>query len=140
MPRTAVALTLACAAQIAQAAGPTEIPIQDFVRHSAYSSAKISPNGEFMAMTVDRGDQDVLVVLRTKDLSPVKVNQLPDEKSVGSFYWTSPNRLLFTSIRKVGSFAQPFGTGEWYGVNADGSQPRPLVFYGDKSRPSSDGS
>lgn len=132
MHRTAVALTLACAAQIAHAAGPTEIPIQDFVRHSTYSSAKISPNGEYLAMTVDRGDQDVLVVLRTKDLSPVKVNPLPDQKSVGAFYWTSPNRLLFNSIRKVGRFAQPFGTGEWYGVNADGSQPRPLVFYGTR--------
>jgi dipeptidyl aminopeptidase/acylaminoacyl peptidase len=132
MHRTAVALTLACAAQIAQAAGPTEIPIQDFVRRPVYSSAKISPTGEFMAMTVDRGDQDVLVVLRTSDLKPVKVNTLPDQKSVGAFYWTSPNRLLFNSIQKVGRFAQPFGTGEWYGVNADGSQPRPLVFYGTR--------
>ena len=48
------------------------------------------------------------------------------EKSVGTFHWTSPERLLFNSIRKVGRFAQPFGTGEWYSVNADGSMPRVL--------------
>lgn len=114
----------------AQAAG--QIPISDFVKHPVYSSVKISPTGEYLAMTVDRGDQDVLTVLRTKDLSVVHVNQLPDAKSVGQFYWTSPDRLLFNSIKKFGRFAAPFNTGEWYGVNADGSQPRPLVFYGTR--------
>ncbi|TQD51606.1 S9 family peptidase [Lysobacter aestuarii] len=93
---------------------------------------KISPDGEYLAMTVDREGQDVLTVLRTKDLGVVNVNQLPNEKSVGSFYWVSANRLMFNSIRKVGRYAQPFGTGEWYGVNADGSQPRPLVFRGTR--------
>ncbi|WP_225876257.1 alpha/beta hydrolase family protein [Lysobacter solisilvae (ex Woo and Kim 2020)] len=106
--------------------------IADFVKHPTYSGVKISPNGEYLAMTVDRGDQDVLTVLRTKDLSLVKVNQLPDDKSVGNFYWVSPERLMFNSVQKFGRFARPFGTGEWYAVNADGSQPRPLVFYGTR--------
>lgn len=116
-------------------AGPVHasVPtIEDFVRHPTYSAAKISPTGEYLALTVDRGDQNVLTVLRTKDLGIVKINQLPDQKSVGSFHWVSPDRLLFNSIRKVGSYAQPFATGEWYGVNADGSQPRALVFYGTR--------
>ncbi|HEY4554906.1 MAG TPA: prolyl oligopeptidase family serine peptidase, partial [Lysobacter sp.] len=124
-------LCLALVAVHASAA-PAVPSIEDFVRHAAYSDAKISPDGEYLAMTVDRGDQEVLAVLRTSDLSVVKVNQLPDEKSVGAFYWVGPERLLFNSIRKVGSYAQPFATGEWYGVNADGSQPRPLVFYGTR--------
>ncbi len=108
------------------------IPVEDFVRHATYSTVKISPDGQYLAMTVDREGQDVLTVLRTKDLGVVNVNQLPNEKSVGSFYWVSANRLMFNSIRKVGRYAQPFGTGEWYGVNADGSQPRPLVFRGTR--------
>lgn len=123
----AATMGMSCAAQAVEL-----IPVQDFVKHPTYSSVKISPNGEYLAMTVDRGDQDVLTVLRTKDLSIVKVNQLPEEKSVGSFYWTSPDRLLFNSIKKIGSYARPFGTGEWYAVNADGSQPRPLIFYGTR--------
>jgi dipeptidyl aminopeptidase/acylaminoacyl peptidase len=123
------ALTLACASSGAYAATLT---IDDFVRHPTYSSAKISPNGDYLAMTVDRGEQDVLVVLRTKDLSVMKINQLPDDKSVGAFHWTSPERLMFTAVRKVGRFEAPFGTGEWFAVNADGSQPRPLIFYGTR--------
>ncbi|WP_231120474.1 alpha/beta hydrolase family protein [Cognatilysobacter tabacisoli] len=121
---------LAASLPVAVLAAPPKV--EDFVRQATYSSAKISPTGEFLAMTVERGEQDVLTVLRTKDLSVVKINQLPDEKSVGRFEWVNDNRLVFNSIRKVGRYAQPFGTGEWYGVNADGSQPRPLVFYGTR--------
>ncbi len=127
------ALALALASASAIGAVPAEASdIQDFVRHPAYSAVRISPTGEYLATTVDRGDQDVLVVLRTKDLSIVKVSQLPDRKSVGAFHWTSPERLLFNAVRKVGSYEQPFGTGEWFAVNADGSQPRPLIFYGTR--------
>lgn len=108
------------------------LPIEDFVRRPTYSGVKISPTGEYLAMTVDRGEQFVLVVLKTDDLSPVKINTLPDDKSVGQFYWVGPNRLMFNSVRNFGRFARPFGTGEWYAVDADGSKPRPLVFYGTR--------
>jgi len=107
-------------------------PIEDFVRHPAYSMVRISPNGEYLAMTVERDEQDVLAVLSTRDLKLLKVNQLPNEKSVGSFYWVGPDRLMFTAVRKVGTYAQPFGTGEWFAVNADGSKARPLIFYGTR--------
>lgn len=126
MYRTIAALALALAAQTASAAEPAEIPVIDFVRNPTYSSVKISPTGEYLALTVDLSGQDVLTVLRTRDLGIVKINQLPNEKSVGNFYWVSPQRLMFDSVRKFGRFAAPFYTGEWYSVNADGSMPRVL--------------
>lgn len=107
-------------------------PIEDFVRHATYSGTSISPTGEYLAITVDRGDQDVLTVLRTSDLKLLKINQLPDKKSVGSFYWVSPERLMFNAVKKMGGYAAPFQTGEWFAVNADGSKPRPLIFYGTR--------
>lgn len=128
----AALVAVAATASSVPALAADQIPISDFVKHPTYSEVKISPTGEYLAMTVDKGEQDVLAVMRTKDLSLVKLNQLPDDKSVGQFYWVSPERLLFNSVRKVGRYARPFGTGEWYGVNADGSQPRPLVFYGTR--------
>src|SRR3546814_780493 len=107
-------------------------PIEDFVRHPTYSGTSISPTGEYLAITVDRGDQDVLTVLRTSDLKNLKINQLPDKKSVGSFHWVSPERLMFNAVKKMGGYAAPFQTGEWFAVNADGSKPRPLIFYGTR--------
>lgn len=104
--------------------------IEDFVKHPIYSSAKISPNGEYLAITVDRGEQDILVILSMSDLKPLKYNILPDKKSVGSFYWASPKRLIFNAAKKMGSFERPRSTGEWFSVNADGSMPRTLIEYG----------
>jgi dipeptidyl aminopeptidase/acylaminoacyl peptidase len=130
MLKKAARLAALCALASSAIAAAAPQPIEDFVRHPTYSFARISPTGEYLALTADRGEQDVLIVLRTKDLSPVKINQLPDDKSVGQFFWTSPDRLIFNSVRKVGTYARPFFTGEWYAVNADGSQARPLIFYG----------
>ncbi len=109
-----------------------ESSVEDFVKHPLYSGAKISPTGEYLAITVERGDQDVLAVLRVSDLKLLNVNQLPDKKSVGDFDWAGPERLIFNAVRKLGGYAQPFNTGEWYGVNADGTQPKPLIFYGTR--------
>lgn len=126
-----ITLSLVMSSSFAHAA-PQLAPVRDFVSHPAYGTVKISPNGEYLAITVDKGEQDVLAVMRTSDLKLVKVNQLPDSKSVGSFYWVSPDRLMFNAIKKLGGYAQPFNTGEWFAVNADGSQPRPLIFYGTR--------
>ncbi|MFY2765369.1 alpha/beta hydrolase family protein [Arenimonas sp. MALMAid1274] len=108
-------------------------PIEDFMRPSTYSSAQISPSGKYLGIIVDRGEQDVLTVLRMSDLGLVHVNQLPDEKSVAGFEWVGDERLIFTATRKVGNFAPPSSTGEWFAVNADGSLPRPVIHYGART-------
>lgn len=107
-----------------------KIPLSDFIKRPTYSAAKLSPNGEYLAISVDHGDQDVLAVIRLQDMKLIKVNQLPDKKSVGSFYWVSDTRLLFDAVKKMGGYAQPFRLGEWYGVNADGSAPRTIIHRG----------
>ena len=116
----------------APAGPPAAYSIEDFAKHASYSSARISPNGDYLAISVDLGDQDVLTILRTSDLKVLKVNQLPDKKSIGSFYWISPERIMFNAVKKQGGYAQPFPTGEWFAVNADGSLARPVIFYGTR--------
>lgn len=108
-------------------------PIADYFRPAAYSSAQISPDGKYLGIIVDRGDQDVLTVLKMQDLSLLHVNLLPDQQSVAGFRWVGNDRLMFTASRKLGSFTAPSGTGEWFAVNADGSQPRPIIFRGTRS-------
>ena len=136
MKTTIAAIALACAGATPGLAwgqaSAAAYSIEDFVGHASYGAVKISPNGEYLAVTVDRGNQDVLTVMRTRDLAILKVNQLPEEKSIGSFYWVSPTRLMFNAVRKMGGYAQPFSTGEWFAVNADGTQARPLIFYGTR--------
>ena len=89
---------LCLVACIAPALATAQQPIADFIGRPAYGTAKISPDGKYLAMTVDKGEQDVLVVLRTVDMGPIKINQLPDKKSIGDFHWVSGERLMFTAI------------------------------------------
>lgn len=110
-------------------AASMQVSIEDFVRLSTYSSARISPTGKYLALSFERGEQDVLGVMEAKTLKIVHVAQLPEKKSVGDFYWVGPERLMFTASRKQGTFALPFGTGEWYAVDADGGKDRTLLTY-----------
>lgn len=125
-------LTLVVAG-LATAPAMAQSSIEDFVKRPLYSAVRISPNGEYLALTSDRGDQDVLTVLRTSDLQPLKVNILPNKQSVGHFEWVSDDRLMFNAVRKLGGYAQPFMTGEWFAVNADGSQATPVLFHGTRT-------
>ncbi|KFN45029.1 hypothetical protein N789_03135 [Arenimonas oryziterrae DSM 21050 = YC6267] len=129
-----VSVALAPVAQAAEAAAPAAgpIPIQDFVRHAEFSAAKISPDGRYLAITVQRGDQFALAVLDLKDMSLLKQTVLPDDKSVGAFNWVGAKRLMFTAVRNFGRFAAPFNTGEWFAMDADGSRSRTLISYGTK--------
>ncbi len=128
-----LALSLALAlAMPATAHAASSYTVEDFARHATYKGSKISPDGRYLAITVDRGDQDVLTVLDTATLKLVKVNQLPDKKSVGQFHWVGPDRLMFNSVRKMGGYAAPFSLGEWFAVNADGSRPTPVIFRGTR--------
>ena len=111
----------------AQAAEP--IPVKDFVRHAEYSEAKISPDGTYLALTALQGEITVLAVVRLKDMVVVRTTRLSEEKSVGDFYWVGPKRLMFTATRNIGSYAQPFGTGEWFASDFDGGRARTLVSY-----------
>jgi dipeptidyl aminopeptidase/acylaminoacyl peptidase len=104
-------------------------PIEDFIKHPEYSAAKISPNGKYLAITVEQEGQTILVTLDVAKLDVVKTTRLPEDKSVEEFYWVGPERLMFNASRHIGRFARPFLTGDWYAVNADGTQPRTLLSY-----------
>lgn len=105
------------------------VPIQEFVRHPQYSETKISPDGKYLALTMQQGDVMSLAVLQLADMRVIRITRLTDGESVSSFYWVGANRLMYTSAQNFGSYAAPFGTGEWYAMDADGSRPRTLVSY-----------
>lgn len=105
------------------------VSIQEFVRHAQYTDTKISPDGHFLALTVQQGDVMSLAVLRMQDMQVIRITRLTDGESVGEFYWVGSNRLMYTSARNFGTYASPFGTGTWYAMDADGGRPRTLVSY-----------
>ncbi|HVI26153.1 MAG TPA: S9 family peptidase [Xanthomonadaceae bacterium] len=126
-------MALASGMAPAMAGAADRIPIEEFVKHAQYSATKISPDGRYLALTVQQDDTMSLAVLRLEDMKFVRVTSLTNNESVGSFYWVGPNRLMYTSQKNFGTYASPFGTGEWYAMDADGSRPRSLVSYSAQS-------
>jgi dipeptidyl aminopeptidase/acylaminoacyl peptidase len=104
-------------------------PIRDFIRHAQYSDAKISPDGRFLALTVQQGKVMVLAVLRMEDLKVIRITRLTDDESAYRFYWVGPQRLMYNSAKNFGTYASPFLTGAWYAMDADGGRARTLVQY-----------
>jgi len=119
----------ASAAETAPAPANAPIPLQDFLRRARFNQSKLSPTGAYLAISQQIEGINSLAVLRTDTLAPVGNITLPDEKSVGAFYWVGPERLMFTAQRNIGTRAAPAGTGEWFSVNADGTKPSILVAY-----------
>ena len=125
----AMAALFAAALAAAPAMADEPLPIRDFIHHPEYSGAKISPDGRFLALTVQQESQKVLAVLTLADMKVIRITRLTGRESVGDFYWVGPNRLMYTSTKNFGSLAAPFGTGAWYAMDADGGHPRTLVSY-----------
>jgi dipeptidyl aminopeptidase/acylaminoacyl peptidase len=125
----AIAVSSATAWVPLQAHADDAIPIRDFIHHPEYSAAKISPDGRFLALTMQQESQKVLAVLTLKDMKVIRITRLTDRESVGDFYWVGPERLVYDSVRNYGSLAAPFGTGSWYAMDADGGHPQILISY-----------
>lgn len=111
----------AFAVLVAGGAAAAPVPLKDFARHDEFRAAEISPNGDYLAVTMLVEGQAVLGII---DLKSRKVSgQLRFQKGseVASFDWVSPTRVVVSVAKSFGPLDQPALTGELYGINADGS-------------------
>ena len=102
------------------AASATEIPLQDFARHPKFRAAKISPDGEYLAVTGIVDDKTMLGLIHLSDMKAVNINPRSRE-DIDKFWWAAPNKVMYTVAVHFGSIVNPAGTGELFTVNADGS-------------------
>ena len=101
--------------------------IESFVKRDLFGTTRISPTGEFLAVTIPMEDRTSLVLIRRSDMSRTGHVTLPKGTHIRSFSWVNPERVLFSIEEKSGELEQPVGTGELFGVNADGSGQGPAL-------------
>ena len=102
-------------------------PLEPYLKRDIFGTIKISPTGQFLAVTVPQEDRTSLVILRRSDMSNSGHVTFAQNTHVGDFNWVSPTRLLFSIGEKFGALESPQGTGELYGVNADGTGQGPAL-------------
>jgi dipeptidyl aminopeptidase/acylaminoacyl peptidase len=105
-----------------------EVTFNDLARHLQYGEVKISPDGRHIAATTVVKNKPMLALLdlgtnKGAMVTPREGNQVVD------FWWANDNRVIYTEGTKVSGWDRPFGTGEIFAVDADGSNPKLLFGY-----------
>lgn len=104
-----------------------QIPVEDFLKRDVFQSLVLSPTGEYIAATVPLEDRTSLVILRRSDMKQMGHATLQAKTVVVDVYWVNPNRILFSVGRKEGQLSIPQVTGEFFGLNVDGSGQGAIV-------------
>jgi acetyl esterase/lipase len=125
----AIAAVFSLAAVAATAAEPPLVPVKDFARKPAFEKAKISPNGEYLAVSTPVGDQTSLGIISIKDRKITGGIQFTTGEHVHNFWWVGPERVVLTVVEKRGPLDQPRFLGELYALNADSSRRAYLFGY-----------
>jgi dipeptidyl aminopeptidase/acylaminoacyl peptidase len=116
----AALLVAAPAARAADPPAPALVPVMDFARKSVYESAKISPQGEYLAVEMPLGDQTVVGVLDLATGKPVGGLRLFRQAHVSDYWWVGPKRLVVSLAKKFGPLDQAYLTGELMAFDFDG--------------------
>ncbi len=124
----AFAAVIAGPAQATEAAAPAVVPYADFARHEQFREVKISPNGEYLAAAAVVDGKAVLSLIRLSDMKGVNLRPR-DTRELASFWWVSPDRVMYTIGERGGALEAPMPTGELYAVNADGTGDGVLFGY-----------
>lgn len=131
----AVLLLLFCGALQAQ-----PISLADLAKHPEYKDAQISPDGQYVAVTVVvNGGQTVLGLIKVADKKESIVRPREGD-DVTQFMWVGPQRLVYSVGQRIGGYDQPLDTGEIFAVNGDGNGADLLYGYRKKGINSDSGS
>jgi dipeptidyl aminopeptidase/acylaminoacyl peptidase len=121
----AAAGLLLCA--LAPAMARAEVDLDRYLKPDTYGTTKISPTGEYFAVTMNLPDRSVLIIQRRSDGKITAKAAGNEHSEVADFWWVNDHRVMVAMAEKLGSRDTPVSTGELYGVNADGSNPKMLI-------------
>jgi dipeptidyl aminopeptidase/acylaminoacyl peptidase len=113
--------------QSPSAAAAARVDIDALVGDDVFTSIKLSPTGEYYAMTAPVGDQTGLAVMRRSDGKLTATLRFRGGTHVDDFWWVNDERILLSVAESFGSRDEPVPTGELYAINADGSRRELLV-------------
>lgn len=110
------ALLIACASS-AFAQAPA---LRDLARHNQFRDVKISPDGQYLAVTGTVKDKTVLSLLRLSDMSGVNLRPIEHDE-IQDFWWLGSHRIVYTMSARLYDVDGMVANGELLAINADGS-------------------
>jgi dipeptidyl aminopeptidase/acylaminoacyl peptidase len=127
----ALAAMVVAAAPHSQAQG-AEVPavsVADFTRYDEFGTIKLSPDGEFLAMSAGPGGRSLLLFFNLKEMKPVHGIKARDRAEILDFDWVSPTRVIYHLAEVQPGHSYASDTGEIGAVERDGSRHQLIYGY-----------
>ena len=89
-----------CLAVSAAAVASDPIPAAAFAHHEGYSLPRLSPDGKYLAIAVEVGDDHAVIIYQLDDMSHAKsLLRLPKYQLAADIHWVGPERLVVELAR-----------------------------------------
>ncbi|WP_233492758.1 S9 family peptidase [Xanthomonas oryzae] len=88
---------------------------------------KISPDGDYFALTMPMEDRTVLGIVRRKDKAATARVTSGANSVVDDFWWAGNERVVVSMAQRFGSRDEPEAIGELHAIDADGKNGRLLA-------------
>jgi dipeptidyl aminopeptidase/acylaminoacyl peptidase len=116
--RFVAAIALIGCAQLASAA---PLSIDYFTREGDFGTAKISPDGAYLAVSADVGAESHIAFYTLKPFKAVSGLSAGEGLEIRYFAWASPTRIIYTLAQRMPGLEEPGMTGEIFAINRDGT-------------------
>ena len=103
--------------------------IADMARNPEILSARISPKGDYIGVLREVEGKRAVFIFSFPQMKNTAVLSYPGRYDVGSFRWVNDERIIANVTVNWDRFTDDRGTGELFGMNADGSKREHLFGY-----------
>ena len=104
-----------------------QVNLAPYLKKDVYGDIKISPTGEYYAVTVPTTDRTVLAVIRRSDKAFTARVSGPEKSDIADFHWVNDQRVVVSMAQRMSTLESPVATGELHAINADGTLGRTLM-------------
>lgn len=107
-----------------------QYPVEDFFTHPVYNGVIISPSGKYFAIKSTEGVNDSIFVFDREEKKVISKFAFLKYQRFSNIQWVNDNRLIFTGRKFVGYLDQRGSPPSLYAADADGSNRRELIRWG----------
>lgn len=103
------------------------IPVEHFTRYPQMADMRLSPTGQYIAMTTPQDDGGmVLHIVDRVGMKPTATVRAGGNDVITTFWWATDERVVAAVGQREGGIDMPQPTGELFAINADGSRSTQL--------------
>lgn len=96
------------------------LPIDHFTRHDEFGTVKISPDGEFLALTTGAYGRGMLAFVNLAQKKVIPGIRVEGTHEIHDFHWVSSTRVIYMRAQHWPGRAYPSATAEIFAIDRDG--------------------